>query len=93
MSKKIKKLTKISDLLPGKLYVFKEQDTHIFKNMTVGDYTIVGMLNNKEPFLLLEIAEVMSYERCFSCRILTKDNCIGWVAVLLKELEYVNIHI
>ncbi len=93
MSEKLKKLTKISDLCIGKLYVFKEHKIAIFKDMDVGYYTTFDMLNYAEPFLLLEIAEIIDKDRFFSCRILTKDNCIGWISVSIKELEFANIHI
>lgn len=65
MNKKLKKLTKISDLCIGKLYIFKEHKIHIFKNMDVGGYTTIGMLNYAEPFLLLEIAEIIDKDRFF----------------------------
>jgi hypothetical protein len=93
LNKKLKKLTKISDLCIGKLYIVKEHKIHIFKNIDVGDYTTIDMLNYAEPFLLLEISSIIDKDRFFSCRILTKDNCIGWISILIKELEFANIHI
>lgn len=83
-----KSTLKINDLILGKLYVFNNHPVSIFKNMTVGNYDIIGTLNNFEPFLLLDLAEVIDADRYFSCRILTKNGIMGWIAVSVNELQF-----
>lgn len=83
-----KNTLKVCDLILGKLYFFNNHSLNIFKSMTVGDYEIIGSLSELEPFLLLGLSEVISDDRYFSCRILTKTGIIGWVAVTIKELHF-----
>ena len=83
-----KNTLKVCDLILGKLYVFNNHPLSIFKNMNVGNYDIIGTLKDFEPFLLLSLAEVINDDRYFSCRILTKNGIMGWIAVSANELQF-----
>jgi len=80
-------MLKIKDLTIGKLYIFKNHPVHIFKSMNVNDYTTIGILNHQEPFLLLGLADISENRDYFSCYVLDKNACYGWIAVAVHELE------